>query len=375
MKRYLSVLVLLVAVSLVLTACPAPAPQIVEVEKQVPVEKVVIQTVEVVKEVPVEKVVKETVEVVKEVLVEPDYVSLRTNWIFGGLHAPMFYGRDQGFFREQNIVVDIREGNGSGNVVRTIINKTDDFALISAGVPMLNVAQGAPIKLVLPMLGAFDWGYTCRPDSGVQGPKDLEGKIIISSPGNAGLAYHPIFIERAGLDPTKMQDLTLVDAGAMVSTALSGNGDCVLSGYPATVPLWEKEGVTPVLVPLESIGPWGPSVGYITHQDMIDQKPDVVRRMAAALRKSQAECEKNVDACIDSLINANPFLDREAEKQALEIYFGVFLGPNQKCVGEYVKENWEALLQLMKLTPDTPLVTDTRPIEGFFDSQFLAPCE
>jgi ABC-type transport system substrate-binding protein len=57
--------------ALLLTACPAATPQVIEVPKEVVVEKQVVQTVEVVKEVPVEKVVKETVEVEveKEVVV------------------------------------------------------------------------------------------------------------------------------------------------------------------------------------------------------------------------------------------------------------------------------------------------------------------
>ncbi|HUW15020.1 MAG TPA: hypothetical protein VM537_35205, partial [Anaerolineae bacterium] len=72
MKRWTWCVALLVVSSLILTACPAPTPQIIEVEKQVVVEKSVIETVEVIKEVAVEKIVKETVEVevVKEVIVE-----------------------------------------------------------------------------------------------------------------------------------------------------------------------------------------------------------------------------------------------------------------------------------------------------------------
>jgi len=69
MKRFCLLLTLVLAASL-LTACPAPTAQIVEVEKPVVVEKEVVHTVEVIKEVAVEKVVKETVEVVKEVPVE-----------------------------------------------------------------------------------------------------------------------------------------------------------------------------------------------------------------------------------------------------------------------------------------------------------------
>ncbi|MDH7486456.1 MAG: sugar ABC transporter substrate-binding protein [Anaerolineae bacterium] len=65
MKRWIPITTLLVISVLILTACPAPTPQVIEVEKPVVVEKKVVETVEVVKEVPVEKVVKETVEVEK----------------------------------------------------------------------------------------------------------------------------------------------------------------------------------------------------------------------------------------------------------------------------------------------------------------------
>jgi len=51
----------LLIASLLLTACPQPTPQIIEVPKEVVVERKVIETVEVVKEVPIEKIVKETV--------------------------------------------------------------------------------------------------------------------------------------------------------------------------------------------------------------------------------------------------------------------------------------------------------------------------
>ena len=65
MKRFTSLLLVATLAATILTSCPAPTPQIVEVEKKV------IETVEVIKEVPVEKivevekVVKETVEVEK----------------------------------------------------------------------------------------------------------------------------------------------------------------------------------------------------------------------------------------------------------------------------------------------------------------------
>jgi len=67
MKRWLLLVTMFVVSALILTACPAPTPQVIEVEKPVVVEKKVVETVVVEKEVPVEKVVKETVVVEKEV--------------------------------------------------------------------------------------------------------------------------------------------------------------------------------------------------------------------------------------------------------------------------------------------------------------------
>jgi len=85
-KKWTSLFALVMIASMVLSACAPPTPEIIEkevlvekpvvqtviVEKEVLVEKPVVETVVVEKEVPVEKVVKETVEVVveKEVIVE-----------------------------------------------------------------------------------------------------------------------------------------------------------------------------------------------------------------------------------------------------------------------------------------------------------------
>jgi NitT/TauT family transport system substrate-binding protein len=305
---------------------------------------------------------------------EPDYVTIRTNWLFNGIHAWLFYGREKGYFKEQNIVVDIREGNGSGNVVRTVINKGDDFALVSIGNPIISTAQGAPLKIIYTWLGAFNWGYMCRPESGIKVPKDLEGKIIVSSPGNAGLNYHPLYVKMAGLDPAKMQPLTLVDAGAMVSTVLAGKADCELGGYADHLPLWEKEGKKAVLIRLEAAGTWGPSTAAIAHQETITKKPDLTKRMVAALFKSQTECGKNVEACVGSLLTAHPMKDKTAELMALNLTLPDWLGPNQKCVGQIVPANWQAALDLIKSTPDSPMKDDKRKIDEFFDARFTPSC-
>jgi len=59
------------ATGAMMAACAPATPQLVQVEKQVPVEKKVVETVVVERQVPVEKVIKETVVVEKEVVKAP----------------------------------------------------------------------------------------------------------------------------------------------------------------------------------------------------------------------------------------------------------------------------------------------------------------
>jgi NitT/TauT family transport system substrate-binding protein len=352
-KSFMLLVSVIGLLSLMAAQCAPPA----VVEKQVVVTKEVIVTKE----------------VEKEVVVEPDYVTLRTNWLFSGIHAWLFYGREKGYFKDENIVLDIREGNGSGNVVRTVINKDDDFALVSTQPPLISISQGAPIKFIYTWIGNFTWGYLCRPELNITDAKGLEGKVIVSSPGNAGIPAHPIFIEKAGLDPAKMQDLTLVDAGAMVSTVLTGKADCELGGVSDHLPLWEAEGVTPTVVWMRDYGIAGPATGVITHQDMIDNNPDLVARLVRALQKSQMECGQDVEGCVNALITAHPMMDFDTQLSSLELSIDDWLGANQDCVGQFVKENWDFGYQLLKEVPDSAIEGD-KPIEDFYTDQFVPAC-
>ncbi len=70
MRKLVSLLLVVIALTSIVTACSTPAPEVIE--KEVIVEKVVKETVEVEKEVIVEKEVVQTVEVEKEVVVEKE---------------------------------------------------------------------------------------------------------------------------------------------------------------------------------------------------------------------------------------------------------------------------------------------------------------
>jgi peptide/nickel transport system substrate-binding protein len=123
-KKWMTLIALMAIAAMVLSACAQPTPEVVEVIKEVPVEKEVVRTVvvekevpvAVEKEVPVEKevirtvVVEKTVEVVKEVIVEatPVPVDRMGGWL--------------------DMVVLVEEPNDDAAVTRLEVGDLDVFA-------------------------------------------------------------------------------------------------------------------------------------------------------------------------------------------------------------------------------------------------------
>ena len=93
-KKSVLIAAAITVVALFLAGCPAPTPQIIEVEKPVVVEKEVVKTVEVVKEVPVEKIVKETVVVEVEKIVEATPVPQKIVEFAGFYPADSAWGKE-----------------------------------------------------------------------------------------------------------------------------------------------------------------------------------------------------------------------------------------------------------------------------------------
>ena len=49
-----------------------------------------------------------------------DKVTLMLNWYVYGEHAPFYYGKEKGFFKDQGIDLEIQEGRGSATVTQVV---------------------------------------------------------------------------------------------------------------------------------------------------------------------------------------------------------------------------------------------------------------
>src|SRR5580704_11948794 len=105
-----------------------------------------------------------------------DAVSFRLNWYMGGAHAPFFLGKERGFYRDAGIDPTINEGRGSANTAQVVAAGTDTFGLADSSSVMRLVSKDAGIRTVMSLLNTSAFGVISLAESGIQTPKDLEGK-------------------------------------------------------------------------------------------------------------------------------------------------------------------------------------------------------
>lgn len=303
---------------------------------------------------------------------ELEKVTLRTNWLYYGSHAIFFLGIDRGYFQEQGIDLVVKQGNGSANANRLVANKDSTFAYASSATMMNLAAQGAPITSVAVIDAQGAEAVLVRPDSGIKTLKDLEGKKIITTAGSALNTFWPAVMANAGLDPSKIE-LVNVAEGAIVQSYLQNLAPAMLGGIddkPAEIRA--NGGEQPIIFPYTDYGIYQPGYSIVTHKDLVEQNPDLVRRFVAATLRSVAAARDDPDAAINSLINWQASVEdqRQQAREVLDVTISILMSPNNKegTLGTHVAKDWETALELLKTYRE--LKTDMKAAQ-FYTNAFL----
>ena len=153
--------------------------------------------------------------------------------------APLFYGIDRGFFRDENIDLEYRVLRTDIGV-KAILNNEIDY-LYSAGTAIRASIRGLPIRALSYDLERLPHFLMGRP--GVRAANDLRGKIIgVSSFGASGDIAARACLRSMGIDLKK--DVTIVSMGSdaiRYSAIKAGSVEAIIVPLPRNI-LLKKEG-------------------------------------------------------------------------------------------------------------------------------------
>jgi NitT/TauT family transport system substrate-binding protein len=263
-----------------------------------------------------------------------------------------FLAKERGYYRDANVEVDIKQGNGSGNVVRLVANRDSTFGYVAISALINQAAQGAPVIGVATIDGTGVEAVICRPDAGIASIKDLNGKEILTTAGAATNAFWPVVVKSAGLDGKSIKLINVAE-NALVPSYLRSMAPCLLGGIddkPAEIEA--NGGKTPVVFMYSSYGVNQPGYAIAAHKNVVRDQPDLVRRFVLATLRGVKGAKDNPDAAVKAMSDWST-LDEAGMKQArkvLDVTLAILISPNntEKRLGWNVREDWEGALSLLK---------------------------
>ncbi|MBI2370644.1 MAG: ABC transporter substrate-binding protein [Deltaproteobacteria bacterium] len=236
-------------------------------------------------------------------------VSLRLDFVINGYHGPFFTALGKGYYREEGLDVEVLRGFGSGDTVKRVGTGANTFGFADFFTTVKGVAEGARVKAIGTCLGDGPGAIIALKKSGIRTLKDLEGRSLASSPGNAFGLQLPALFRAAGLDFAKVK-YTEMDIVLKSSALMAGKVDAITGIIISEVPAFKVMDVIEYRDHLKIVGS-----GILAHQDTLRGKPETVRRFLRASFRGARDFVRNVPESVEFLARSHPEIDRPTYRE------------------------------------------------------------
>ena len=298
-----------------------------------------------------------------------DKVTLRLNFLLSGVHTIFYYGVEKGFYKDAGIDLQIGEGQGSARTVQAVATGGDTFGIADGGSVIAGATRGAPVKSVLGLLNTSPYAISFRADAGVNTIKDIEGKSVAASAGEASLALLPAIWKKNGIDPSKVKILN-VDGPGKIIAVMQKRTDGTLAGLENQVVVLKSKGLEQKVFSFAELGVNTQGLTIIANSKQVETNQDLVKRFVAASIKSIEAAKADPDAAVAAAVKVKPTGDAKLLKDQLDVSLTLLASPSDPSarLGEMSPADWQQTLDLMKEYQD--IKTDM-PADAFFTNAFI----
>lgn len=277
--------------------------------------------------------------------VEPEQatdVELLLDFFPNADHVPIYAAQANGRFEARGLDVEIRPPADPAAPIKEVAAGRVDLAISYEPEVMRARDEGLPVVAVAALVQAPLTSIISLPEADVARPADLQGKRV----GTAGIDYQTAFLEtvleEAGVDPAtvEQQDVGFDLTGAL----LAGRVDAVLGAF------WNYEGTQlrlrgrqPDVIRMEQAGiPPYDELVLVANEDALAEDPALVRAFVAAVADGTADLRRDQAAGLQALLEANPDLDPELQRAAVEVTMPLFDPPAGEPYGWLEPAKWQA---------------------------------
>jgi NitT/TauT family transport system substrate-binding protein len=298
-----------------------------------------------------------------------DDVSVRLNWIAGGVNIAWYIGIERGYFAAEGINLTVNEGKGSVISAQLVANKTDQFGMVDGASLILTASKGAPIKSVMSIRSSSGFAVIFLKDNGIKTLKDLEGRRLAITAGDALTQQWPLVVKSNNLDASKIK-LTYMDAAAKSVALMEKRVDAMLGNFSDQGVLIRQKGFDAQWLKFSELGVDNISMALAANEETIKNNPDLMHRFVRAASRSWAAYKQDPEAAVDAALKHRPELNRKLVLAQTISNIEVMDSPNTKgkTVGWSSNKDWEESVNQMK---ELGQLKSDKPASAYYTNEFI----
>src|SRR6187431_2227548 len=260
-----------------------------------------------------------------------DKVTLMLNWYVYGEHAPFYYGKEKGYFKDAGIDLEIQEGRGSGTVTQVVAAKTVQFGYVDVPTMMRAAVKGAPVQAVGVALQTNPMSAMGFVEKNIRKPEDIKGKTVATTPADSMTQIWPLFLKKTGLKESDFQTVA-GDGQTKLNAVINGQADLLL-GYVMDQSMKIKDATGKDVFPIK-FADYGINMvcsGLVANTEFVKANADLVKRFMSATTKAVEAAEKDAKGAAQSILDANPKGGKiETLTQGFELTIPLYRTPETK---------------------------------------------
>jgi putative hydroxymethylpyrimidine transport system substrate-binding protein len=309
----------------------------------------------------------------KQDVLEPSgskQVTLMLDYFPNADHAGIYAAQAGGHFEQAGLDVEIRQPADPAAPIKQVAAGRVDLAISYEPEVLRARDQGLNVVAVGAVVQRPLTSIISLPEARIRKPADLRGKTV----GTAGIDYQSAYLQTI-LDEANVPRDTVKERNvgfSLTPALLTGKVDAVLGAF------WNYEGTElklkgkrPRIIRMDQAGvPTYNELVLVANADALDRDGDKIRAFIGALSRGVRDLRADPDKAIQGLLDANPDLDPELQRAAVNVTLPLFSAPAGKPFGWQDPEEWDAFgawmqeKNLLKRPPDVPASFDNKLLPG-----------
>jgi NitT/TauT family transport system substrate-binding protein len=299
-------------------------------------------------------------------------VTLLINFYATNEHAAFAYGIQKGLYAEEGIELTIKEGTGSGPTVNAIIGDSARFGFADAAAMARAVSKDAPVKMIGNYVQTSPQAIIFFADKGFKTLKDLVGKKVSFTAGDALHQNWPALLKNAGIPRDQIQEVLLAPA-AKQTAVMMGTVDALAGYYTSQAGIMERESGKKIgWIKFADYGVNLLTLGLILNTKYSNDKA-LNCRMVRATTKAWAAAVKDPDGAVEALHAMYPQVNKGMKDLTKEQWLAtsghLYTKRSQgKTPGFMAEDDWKDLITLLR---DQGGMERARPVADYYTNEYV----